>query len=263
MVFARLFRRAPAPPPRTAAVPDGERVYAIGDIHGCAALFDQLLDQIADDDAARPAARTTIILLGDLVDRGPDSRGVVERAMALEAERGDRFRWLVGNHEEVFLKSLGGDPQLVRYFVRIGGEPTILSYGIDREAYRAMDFDELAEVWPRLVPVDHARFLDAGEDRIIIGDYLFVHAGIRPGVAVAAQQVSDLRWIREDFMGSSEEHSHVVVHGHTIREGPEDMGNRIGIDTGAYASGCLTAVGLEGTRRWYLATTAVEGDTNG
>jgi serine/threonine protein phosphatase 1 len=254
MVLSRLFRRTPAPAPRIAAVPDGERVYAIGDIHGRADLFDGLLDQIAGDDGARGQARTTIILLGDLVDRGPDSRGVVERAMWLKAEMGERLRWLVGNHEEVFLKALRGDPQVVRYFVRIGGEPTILSYGIDPEDYRAMEFDQLASVLPTLVPESHVRFLDAGEDRIVIGDYLFVHAGIRPGIAVQGQQVSDLRWIRDEFLFHRDDHDHVVVHGHTISDAPEDMGNRIGIDTGAYASGQLTALGLEGSDRWYLST---------
>lgn len=254
MVLSRLFRRPPAPPAATASVPDGERVYAIGDIHGRADLFDQLLAQIDADDAARPAARTTIILLGDLVDRGPDSRGVVERAISLRAARGDRLRWLIGNHEEVFLKALRGDPQVVRYFVRIGGEPTILSYGIDPVAYRAMDFDELARVVPTLVPTEHAAFLDSGEDSIVIGNYLFVHAGIRPGVPVQGQQASDLRWIRDAFLSHRGDHGHVVVHGHTISEAPEDTGNRIGVDTGAYKSGKLTALGLEGSERWFLQT---------
>jgi serine/threonine protein phosphatase 1 len=250
MVFSRFFRRSPPVP--TAAVPDGERIYAIGDIHGRADLFDALLDKIDIDDAARPSARTTIILLGDFVDRGPQSRQVVERAMALHADRGDAVRWLVGNHEEVFLKALNGDPKVVRYFVRIGGEPTILSYGLTPEQYRTLSFEELAEVLPTLVPDSHMRFLDAGEDRILIGDYLFVHAGIRPGIPVQGQQVGDLRWIRDEFLSHRANHGHVVVHGHTISDAPEDMGNRIGIDTGAYASGRLTALGLEGTARWFL-----------
>jgi serine/threonine protein phosphatase 1 len=252
MVFGKLFRRSPPAP--AAAIPAGQRVYAIGDIHGRADLFDELVAMIAADDTARGHADTTIILLGDLVDRGPDSRGVIERAMALQQERGAGLRWLIGNHEEVFLKALRGDPAVVRYFVRIGGEPTILSYPIDHAAYRVMPFEELAEVLSTIVPPDHAAFLDAGEDRIVIGDYLFVHAGIRPGVAVHGQQVSDLRWIREDFLTHGGDHGHVVVHGHTITDAPEDRGNRIGIDTGAYRSGVLTALGLEGTDRWYLRT---------
>lgn len=252
MVLSRFFRRKPTLPPQMSAIPAGQRVYAIGDIHGRDDLFADLLDIIAADDAARGAADTTIILLGDLVDRGPDSRGVIERAMALHAQRGDALRWLVGNHEEVFLKALRGDPAVVRYFVRIGGEPTILSYDIDPEAYRAMEFDELARLLPTLVPDSHAQFLDAGEDRIVIGDYLFVHAGIRPGVPVQGQAISDLRWIRDEFLDDERDHGHVVVHGHTITDAPDDRGNRVGIDTGAYKSGILTALGLEGADRWYL-----------
>jgi serine/threonine protein phosphatase 1 len=254
MVLSRLFRRSPSSEPALPAVPDGERVYAIGDIHGRDDLFAALLDKIAADDAARPNARTTLILLGDLVDRGPDSFGVVKRAMALHADLGDRLRWLVGNHEEVFLKALNGDPELVRYFVRIGGGPTILSYGVNPDDYRVMDFDELAAVLPAFVPDAHRRFLDAGEDRIIIGDYLFVHAGIRPGVPVQGQQLSDLRWIRGEFLADRSDHGYIVVHGHTITDEPEERPNRIGIDTGAYRSNMLTAIGLEGTQRWYLST---------
>jgi serine/threonine protein phosphatase 1 len=252
MVFSKLFRRAePAPLP---AIPDGQRVYAIGDIHGRADLFDVLLDQIAADDAARGGADTTIILLGDLVDRGPDSRRVIDRAIALHSERGSKLRWLIGNHEEVFLKALQGDPSVVRYFVRIGGEPTILSYDIQADQYRNMDFDELARLLPRLVPQEHVRFLDAGEDRIVIGDYLFVHAGIRPGIPAQGQQISDLRWIREDFLHDRRDHGHMVVHGHTISDEPEQRTNRIGVDTGAYKSGVLTALALEGNQRWFLQT---------
>lgn len=254
MVLSRLFRRPPPVPRRIAAVPPGERVYAIGDIHGCAELFDALLGQIAADDVTRPPARTTIILLGDLVDRGPDSRGVIERAIALRAEMGAQMRWLVGNHEEVFRKALNGDPKIVRYFVRIGGEPTILSYGIDPATYRGMSFEELAAALPERVPAEHVAFLDSGEDRIVVGDYLFVHAGIRPGIPVHGQQLGDLRWIRDEFLAHRDDHEHVVVHGHTITANPEDRGNRIGIDTGAYDSGRLTAVGLEGVDRWFLHT---------
>lgn len=263
MVLSRLFRRSVPEPAPAAAVPPGERVYAIGDIHGRADLFDRLLEQIAADDSARPAARTTLILLGDLVDRGPESSRVVERAIELRARWGDRLRWLVGNHEEVFLKALRGDPAVVRYFVRIGGEPTILSYPIDAEAYRSMTFEELAQVLPTIVPRSHVEFLEDGEDRIVIGDYLFVHAGIRPEISIEGQQLSDLRWIRDEFLSSRADHGHIVVHGHTITDGPEERSNRIGVDTGAYRSGVLTAVGLDGTDRWFLQTDAEPADRAG
>jgi serine/threonine protein phosphatase 1 len=248
----RLFRRRPDPAPaRIASVPAGQRVYAIGDIHGRDDLFAALIDRIVADDAARGPADTTLILLGDLVDRGPASAQVVERAMGLR-NGPFRLRWLIGNHEEVFLKALGRDPALVRYFVRIGGAPTIHSYGISGADYDRLTFDELAEELPRHVPKEHIAFLAAGDDMVAIGGYLFVHAGVKPGFGFDDQRPSDLRWIREDFLDDMRDHGAVIVHGHTISDDVEDRGNRIGIDTGAYASGVLTAIGLEGTERWYL-----------
>lgn len=253
-MFKSLFtRNRAAPAPKIRSIPAGERVYAIGDIHGRDDLFAALLERIAADNAARGAAQTTIILLGDLVDRGPASAQVVARAMALR-DSDVRVRWLIGNHEEVFLKALGRDPALVRYFVRIGGAPTIHSYGIAGEAYDAMSFEELAEALPAHVPSDHIAFLAAGEDSIAIGDYLFVHAGIRPGVAVDAQTPGDMRWIREDFLSDDADHGPMIVHGHTIFDDVDERHNRIGIDTGAYKSGKLTALALEGSERWYLST---------
>lgn len=253
MVLSRLFRKKTSQPAIQPRVPDGQRVYAIGDIHGRADLFGDLLERISVDDAARGAAETSIVLLGDLVDRGPDSRGVVERAMRLRDEF-PRVRWLIGNHEEVFLTALGGDPQHVRYFVRIGGAPTIHSYGLAGQAYDNATFEEVAERLPALVPADHVSFLAAGEDMIVIGDYLFVHAGIKPGIALNDQKVPDLRWIRADFLDDARHHGKMVVHGHTIVEEVEEYPNRIAIDTGAYASGRLTALGLEGAERWTLQT---------
>jgi serine/threonine protein phosphatase 1 len=250
MILSRLFSR---PTKQTAlpAIPEGRRVYAIGDVHGCLSLFDRLLARIDADNEARHPADVTLILLGDLVDRGPDSAGVVERAIQLQ-DRGGDFRWLLGNHEEVFLKALSGDPAAMRYFVRIGGGPTIHSYGLDGDEYRGMAFDELAEAFPRLVPERHRRFLQSAEEKIAIGDYLFVHAGIRPGVGIEQQRSSDLRWIRDDFLDDGSDHGCVVVHGHTIFDEVQVRPNRIGIDTGAYATGRLTAVGLQGTERWFI-----------
>jgi serine/threonine protein phosphatase 1 len=248
----RLFRRRADPAPaRIARVPAGQRVYAIGDIHGRDDLFASLLERIEADNASRGPANITLVLLGDLIDRGPASAEVVERAIAL---RGGpmRLRWLIGNHEEVFLKALGRDPQLMRYFVRIGGASTIHSYGIAGPDYDRLTFEELAEALPHQVPKEHAAFLAAGEDMIAIGDYLFVHAGIKPGIDIDSQHPSDLRWIREHFLDDDRDHGAVIVHGHTITDAVEDRGNRIGIDTGAYASGILTAIGLEGAERWYL-----------
>jgi serine/threonine protein phosphatase 1 len=233
-------------------VPDGQRVYAIGDIHGCDHLFAALIDRIEADDAARSAADTTIVLLGDLIDRGPDSAAVIERAHGLAQRR--KVRLLTANHEEVFLAALEGSISALRFFCRIGGEETIWSYGIAGDAYRSMSFEDLLPALQAAVPDHHRALLAMAEDQVRIGDYLFVHAGIKPGVDLSAQKPSDLRWIREPFLDDRRWHGAMVIHGHTISDVVDEQPNRIGIDTGAYASGRLTAIGLEGAERWYLET---------
>lgn len=238
------------------SIPEGRRVYAVGDIHGRADLFDALLRKIDIDDAHRPAADTTLILLGDLVDRGPDSRGVIERAMQLEAEDRD-VRFLAGNHEEVFLESVRApSPEVARFFYRIGGRETIISYGLDEAEMNNLDHHDLSRRIPELVPADHAAFLERFEDAIEIGGYLFVHAGVKPDVPLDRQKVRHLRWIREEFLDHRGTLDKLVVHGHTISENVEERSHRIGIDTGAWESGILTAIGLQGTDRWYLDTAA-------
>ena len=247
-----LFNFVSRGQPRACAVPDGMRIYAIGDIHGRRDLLDLLLAEIESDDGRRLPARTELIFLGDLVDRGPDSAGVVERLMALGEVR--RARFLMGNHEEVLLRALGGDLRALRFLVRIGGRETLLSYGISPEQYRDLDYDALLPLLQAKVPREHVAFLSAFEKWIEIGDYLFVHAGLRPGVALEEQKMSDLCWIREDFLRHRDSFGKMVVHGHSISEEIDERPNRIGIDTGAFASGRLTAIGLEGDQRWYLST---------
>lgn len=248
-----LLRKFSASASRPAPqVPPGERVYAIGDIHGCDTLFAELLDKIDADDRARGAANTSIVLLGDLVDRGPASAAVVERAYQLAQQK--RVRLLTANHEEVFLKALDDDMAALRFFCRIGGEETIWSYGIGKAEYAEMTFDELLPALQAAVPDHHRLMLEGAEDMVAIGDYVFVHAGVRPGVDLTDQKPSDLRWIRQDFIPDKRWHGAMIVHGHTITDAVDEHPNRLGIDTGAYASGRLTAVGLEGAERWYLAT---------
>jgi serine/threonine protein phosphatase 1 len=252
MSMRSLFNFVSRAQPRGFAVPDGVRVYAIGDIHGRLDLLDRLLRMIDEDDAAREPARTELIFLGDLVDRGPDSVGVIERLLAL-SETG-RVRYLMGNHEEVFLRAVGGDLRALRFLVRIGGRETLLSYGVSEQEYRGLDFDELMALLQEKVPPSHVAFLSAFENMIEVGDYLFVHAGLRPGIAVEDQKTSDLCWIREDFLSHRDSFGKMVVHGHSITEEIDERPNRIGIDTGAFASGRLTAIGLESDQRWYLST---------
>ena len=253
-LLARLGFPKPAPPPLH-AVPEGLLVYAIGDIHGRDDLFGELIARIDADRAARAHQQCVLILLGDLVDRGPDSDRVIERSMAL-AEHFDQFHCLIGNHEECMISALGGDQQALRFFVRIGGEATIRSYLRDDARYNQMGFDELAEAFAQAVPTRHIAFLERGENMVRYGDYAFVHAGVRDTLPLERQKLSDLRWIREEFTASRHDHGAVIVHGHTIFDDVDEQPNRIGIDTGAFRSGKLTAIGLCGTERWYLQTSA-------
>jgi serine/threonine protein phosphatase 1 len=233
------------------AVPSGRRVYAIGDIHGRDDLFGRIIDVIRDDNASRPKADMTLILLGDLVDRGPASAEVVERALNLHREFPDT-RLLIGNHEECFLAALTGSVRRLRYFMRIGGDATVRSYWGDGASLADASFEDVAGRLPALVPQSHVDFLNRGEDCIEIGDYAFVHAGIRPGVPIERQSLSDLRWIRDEFLDDLGDHGKMIVHGHSITVEPDEQINRIGIDVGAFQSGRLAALGLEGDQRWYL-----------
>lgn len=234
-----------------ASVPDGVRVYAIGDIHGRVDLLNQLLDQMMEDDAGRAPVDQHLIFLGDLIDRGPDSAAVIERAIAIR-EALPNSRFLMGNHEEVFLKALEGDEKAMRLFCRIGGRETILSYGMSEAEYARLDYAELIEWVIRTVPATHQSFLESFEDMVIVGDYAFVHAGIRPQVPLDQQQQSDLRWIRDLFLNFSGPHARIIVHGHTISESVDERSNRIGLDTGAYLTGRLSAMGFEGATRWSI-----------
>lgn len=233
------------------AIPAGRRVYAIGDIHGRDDLFSQIIDMIRADNLSRSQAETTLILLGDLVDRGPASAEVVERARLLKNEFPDT-RLLMGNHEECFLAALTGSVRRLRYFMRIGGDATVESYWKDSDSLANASFEGVAARLPTLVPQSHIDFLNSGEDYIEIGDYAFVHAGIRPGVPLERQSLADLRWIRDEFLDETIDHGKVIVHGHSITAEPDEQANRIGIDLGAFQSGCLAALALENDQRWYL-----------
>lgn len=231
---------------RSTRVPEGERWYVIGDIHGRRDLLEALKLAIEEDDAALGEAETTVLFLGDLVDRGPDSRGVVTLARKWGKER--KVRYLAGNHEEMFLQSFE-DREVLRHFLKHGGRETVLSYGIDRKTYNKMKMGELQEAMKAAVPQKHREFLASFEDIIIAGDYVFAHAGINPKRPLDDQKQSDLRWIRDRFLKHEEPLSHVVVHGHTIFEDMEHREHRIGIDTGAFRTGRLTALVLEDIRR--------------
>ncbi|WP_375198035.1 metallophosphoesterase [Sphingobium sp.] len=251
MLIPFLRRRASeqASPPRV----DDVRVYAIGDIHGRDDLFAELLDRIAQDEAGRPPLPRLLILLGDLVDRGPASRQVVERAMAL-ARSDETVRFIKGNHEEMFIAAARGQVRAARLFRRFGGIETLASYGLTSKMSVAMSDEALVQWMLTGIPRAAIDFLDDGEDQISVGDYLFVHAGVRPRIALEAQLPTDMRWIRGDFLNHRGSFGKMIVHGHSITENVDIRPNRIGIDTGAFGSGRLTAVGLENERRWFLQT---------
>lgn len=248
-----LRKKNPTRPIDSATIPEGRRVYAIGDVHGRNDLLQRLLDKIVQDDRERGGADSEIIFLGDLVDRGPDSAGVIETAMQAREAFGN-VRFLMGNHEEVYLAAATGEEKAVRFFNRIGGRETILSYDITMKEYMQLDMTQLALRIPELFPRNHVDFIASFEDQITIGDYAFVHAGVRPGVPLSEQRPKDLRWIREEFLSAQDPHEKIIVYGHTINDDVVETGTRIGIDTGAYYSEKLTALALQGTERWYLDT---------
>lgn len=233
----------------TFAVPAGERVYAVGDIHGRLDLFEDLIRIIEADDAARRRAHTTVILLGDLIDRGPDSAGVVARARAWAKTREVQF--IQGNHEEMLLVARNS-PESLRGFLKFGGRETIQSYGVPAEALVDANPEEIQRLMNQAIPEEDYAFLDGFKKLVRIGDYVFVHAGVRPETPLEHQLGRDCRWIREPFLSHRGSFGACIVHGHTITEEPDVCANRVGIDTGAFLHGTLTAIGLEGTERWFL-----------
>ena len=245
-VLRNLFRDKKRPEVPLPSVPEGTRYYVVGDIHGRLDLYQALIDAIDDDDQASPEAQTHVIILGDLVDRGPDSAGVIEATRQWQCQRDVRV--LAGNHEEMFLASFE-KPQTLRHFLKHGGRETLLSYGLSKKQFSAMSLEDLFEALPQLVPQDDVDYMAGFEECITAGDYFFVHAGVDPTVPLDEQKRSDMLWIRDRFLSHEGVLDKVIVHGHTIFEEVMDCGNRIGIDTGAFRSGVLTALVLEGTQQ--------------
>lgn len=234
----------------SAAAPNGKRVYAVGDIHGCAGLLDKLMDIIAEDAAEAEAAR--IVFLGDYVDRGPDSKGVIDRLLEIQESRPDTV-FLKGNHEALLLDFLS-DPEDMFHWLDWGGEETLHSYGLEDILARAPE--ELGAEFAKALPAEHENFLKSLPLTHIEGDYLFVHAGLRPGVALEDQDEEDMLWIRKRFQNAvrSERPPYTIIHGHQPVKAPVDKGWRVDVDTGACWSGKLTAVVLENKSRRFLST---------
>lgn len=251
-MFGLLQKRSEKPRSRSFRTPPYARIFAIGDIHGCLKELRALLESIRAD-CVGFGGDVHLVFVGDFIDRGPDSAGVIELVTEQELP-GQHHRFLMGNHEEAMLEVLDGDTESLSGWLRFGGVQTLESYGISRgEVYRLGI--ELPRRLRELVPQRHIDFLRKLEDQVRIGDYLFVHAGIRPGTPLHQQEQFDLRWIRDEFLQDEEsDHGVMVVHGHTIAAEPEVRPNRIGIDTGCYSSGKLTALVLEGEERRFLST---------
>lgn len=239
------------------AGPRGHRAYVVGDIHGRLDLLDQLLARIDEDLKARPVRKTLLVFVGDLIDRGPHSAQVIERLRTYRRV-GVRTIFLLGNHEEVLLRILRGDRALVSSWLRFGGIQCLESYGVNAKELARKRGQEVLAIVQRAIPHEHVKFLESFMDTCRFGDYLFVHAGIRPGVELEQQSQTDLRWIREPFLFDDTDHGFTVVHGHTIAPAIEERGNRIGIDTGAYRTGVLTALIIDGAQRRFIDTRVVE-----
>lgn len=230
------------------------RVYAIGDVHGRLDLLDDLLARIAADKADRPPVRCITIFLGDLIDRGPASQGVIDRAMALAGQQDCLF--LMGNHEESLIRAWSGAAEVIPDFLRYGGDALLHSYGwsLDGPEMAALPAAAVIDQLRARIPAAHIDFIRSFPDYWRCGDIFFAHAGVRPGLPLDAQDPVDLRWIRGDFTRSRADFGALIVHGHSITPKPDMTPNRIGIDTGAYQSGRLTALGLEGSNGWILST---------
>jgi serine/threonine protein phosphatase 1 len=231
---------------------DGLRVYAIGDVHGRLDLLERMHGLIAAELTVRPIPRAVVVHLGDYVDRGPQSAGVVERLLGTPI-RGAEVVCLKGNHEDCLLQFLdGGDGGAT--FLHYGGLETMASYGVEAEALADRgDFHRLAVAFAAQLPSRHRDFYETLAHSHQIGGYFFCHAGVRPGVPLARQTDHDLIWIREPFLASPADHGKVIVHGHTPVDAVESLPNRINVDTGAVFTGRLSAVVLEGDVRRFVS----------
>jgi serine/threonine protein phosphatase 1 len=237
-------RSAPADGPT-----DGELIYAVGDVHGRYDLLKALLDGIRRDCAVSAGGRRPLLIFcGDYIDRGPQSAEVLEALVWLQKRADLQVHLLKGNHEQVLLDFIDKPLSLAAWF-QFGGAQTLLSYGVsppetpDDPAQLVRARDALLE----RMPSSHLRLLERLELMLVIGDYAFVHAGVRPDTPLTGQKAEDLLWISEGFLGHEGGFEKVIVHGHSWTDDePAVLEHRIGLDTGAYATGVLTAVRLDG-----------------
>jgi serine/threonine protein phosphatase 1 len=229
---------------RRPSLPKGLRVYAVGDIHGRFDLLNKLLARIDTDIALRPTVRPVYVFLGDYIDRGSSSRETIDRLI----EHGETHEsvFLKGNHELIAIKCLS-DPSLFDQWMRLGGLETLKSYGAAPATLaNEKQIVELQAAFHNALPQAHFRFFRDLRSSFACGDFFFAHAGVKPNVDLSRQKESDLLWIRGEFLSSNDDFGKIIVHGHTPNSEIEVGPNRINIDTGAFATGRLTCLVIEG-----------------
>ena len=230
-----------------ASAPSDTRIYAVGDIHGRADLLSEIIARIDDDIRRRPIAHTIEVYLGDYVDRGPQSKTVIDLLTVRLVANGAVC--LRGNHEAV-MEGFLQDPTILEYWLPLGAMQTLASYGI--ELHENETAFSLHRRFLDALPRAHELFMQCLRNQFSCGDFLFVHAGIRPGVALDDQDPNDLIWIRDEFLDDTRSHKRFIVHGHTPVPHPEIRRNRINIDTAAWRTGALTCVAIEGSTILFL-----------
>lgn len=229
------------------------RIYAVGDIHGRLDLLERLVDRIYVDVTLRAEASTRIVILGDFVDRGPASAKIIDLLIRLKAE--PHVVVLLGNHEAIMLDAYDGDHSAMDLWLEHGGIATLESFGADLAGIEIDDTRAMIKIARRIIPRRVIAWLRKLPTHVQFGRYYFVHAGVRPGIPLADQRDEDRLWIREAFTASLHDHGAVIVHGHTVYEnGVSFAPNRIGVDTGAYRTGVLSAVAIQGERLWTVDT---------
>ena len=237
---------------RSPSLPAGQRIYAFGDIHGRLDLLERLMSRVDTDILRRPATRPILVFLGDYVDRGPCSRETLD--WLLQRKELNECIFLKGNHEQILVNCLD-KPRVFDQWLRLGGVETLASYGIScgRPTNRAKVV-ELQDAFHRALPRAHLKFFREQQLSFYLGDFFFAHAGVKPNVELSRQKEADLLWIREEFLTSKEDFGKIIVHGHTPTHEIEVRPNRINIDTGAYATGRLTCLVIDGSSLSFIDT---------
>ena len=233
-------------------LPAGQRIYAIGDVHGCYDEFSRLIRLIRLDNADRPRARVRLVLLGDLIDSGPNPARMVENCMQIARANAD-FVVLRGSREQTMLDALDGRLDALGSWIGSGGDATLRDWGVSDDLLDGHDLPALLAEARKRVPKSVLNWLKSLNFTLQVGNNLFVHAGIRPGFPMGFQLIKDWLWIGDEFLSSDDDHGVMVVHGHTMSaNAPDIRHNRIGIDAGVSETGRLIALGLERNERWII-----------